>query len=323
MSLLPWIAYAAAAGLAGYTNPTPQPGDPSYTPGGTHHLRVMMENDSFFAEDNGYTHGTRIDYAQEVVEGKAFGLSLTQNIYTPDYHTRGNVMGQQPHAGYLALGGAYLQQGRNVGASFELQLGTTGKASLAENSQHRVHAIGGYEQWDGWGDQIPSEVTAQLTMRQDWRIPFLEHRFCNVYEMDGTFFTREQVGTVAIGAAAGLSLRYGRNLPDSMQVNGSEAGNFGMGLLTKEGYQPAELSWFFVAQGLVKFVGRDLFIDGGVFHHFDRTCSRKPWVAEAQLGFAVSYQGMDYYIGGVCSSRIYRTQNEIPLHGTCSVTWHW
>ncbi len=323
MSMLPWISYLAAAGLAGYTNPTPQPGDASYTPGGTHHLRVIMENDSFFGEDNGYTHGTRFDYAQEVRDGHAFGLSLTQNIYTPDTKTCGNVPNEHPYAGYLALGAAYLRQGKNVGASFELQVGTTGKPSLAENSQHRVHALADMEQWKGWADQIPSEATVQLTMRQDWRLPFMERRFCNRYEMDGTFFTREQVGTVAIGGAAGLSVRYGQNLPDSMQVNGSEAGNFGMGLLTRDEYHPEELSWFVIAQGQVRFVGRDMFIDGGVFHHFDSPCSRKPWIAELQLGVAASYHGIDYYLGGVYSSRTYRTEATNPMYGTCAVTWHW
>ncbi len=323
MSMLPWIGYAAAAGLAGYTNPIAQPGEPGYTSTPAHHLRVMMENDSFINEDNGYTHGTRIDYACEGRKGLTYGLSLTQNIYTLDTKTSGNVPGEHPYAGYLAVGGAILQRGENAGFVAELQLGTTGKASLAGDSQRFVHQAGNMDLWEGWGAQVPAEPTVQLTLRQDWRLPFMERRFGSRYETDGTFFTREQVGTVAIGGAAGLTLRFGRNLPDAMQVNGSEAGNFGLGLLEKENYQRDALSWFVYVQGQVKFVGRDMFIDGGVFHPFDQTCSREPWIAELQVGGAVSWQGIDYYLGLVYSSHTYRSEAEYPMYGTCGVTWHW
>ncbi len=324
MSMIPWVTFAAASALAGYTNPIARPGEAGYQANPRHHLRVMFENDSFIGEDNAYTHGSRIDYARGFgSEGWAYGLSLTQNIYTPDHKTRGNVMDEHPYAGYLAVGGALLHKAENIGFSAELQLGTTGKPSLAENAQHTVHAIGNMEQWKGWGEQIPSEATIQLTMRQDWRIPFAEHRFCDRYETDGTFFTREQLGTVALGGAAGLTLRFGKNLPDSMQVNGSEAANFGMGLLNKPNYRPEELAWFVYAQGQVRFVGRDMFIDGGVFHHFDSPCTRKPWIAELQVGAAASYQGIDYQVGLVWSSRTYKGEAKAPMYGTCGVTWHW
>ncbi len=323
--MLPWIGYAAAAALAGYTNPIPQPGETGYVhpSQGKHHLRVMFENDSFIGEDNGYTHGSRTDYARDFGNGWAYGLSLTQNIYTPDHKTQRNVPREHPYAGYLAVGGALMRTSENIGFSAELQLGTTGKPSLAENAQHAVHALGGYEQWPGWSSQVPAEPTVQLTMRQDWRLRCLEHNVGNRYETDGTFFTREQLGTVNLGGAAGLTLRFGRNLPDSMQVNGNEAANFGMGLLDKPNYDPTALSWFVYAQGQLRFVGRDMFIDGGVFHHFDSPCSRKPWIAELQTGVGASYQGIDYYIGLVYSTRTYRSESTNPMYGTCGVTWHW
>ncbi len=342
MSMLPWIAYAAAAGVAGYTNPmapdkdaapevpiTMQAGACSLTPAPAaayperHHFRFLMENDSFFNEDNGYTHGTRFDYARDFGEGWAGGFSLTQNIYTPDHKRNGNVPGEHPYAGYLAIGGALMLKTEDMGFAAELQIGTTGKPSFAENAQWFIHEIGNMEQWDGWGDQIRAEPTVQLTLRQDWRLPCMETHFGTKYETDGTLFTREQVGTVAIGGTLGLSLRFGQNLPDSMQVNGNEAANYGIGLLEKPGCRPGELSWFVIAQGQLKYVARDMFIDGGVFHHFDKPCSRKPWIMEAQLGVGVSYQNIDYYLGGVLTTRTYRGESTNPMYGTCAITWHW
>ncbi len=321
--MLPWISYAAAVALAGYTNPIPQVGYIHPGQCGNQHLRVILENDSFIGEDNGYTHGTRVDYARDFGSGWAGGLSLTQNIYTPDHKADFNVPREHPYAGYLAVGGALMHRSECAGFSAELQLGTTGKPSLAENSQHAVHALGGFEQWPGWADQVPAEPTLQLTLRQDWRIPCLERRIGNRYETDGTFFTREQLGTVNLGGAAGLTFRFGQNLPDSMQVNGSVAANFGLGFLEKPNYDPAALSWFLYAQGQVRFVGRDMFIDGGVFHSYDSPCSRKPWIAELQVGAAASYEGIDYILGIVCSSRTYRGEDKNPMYGTCAITWHW
>ena len=104
MSAIPWVTMLVASVAADYTNPIPQPGEPGYRPTPKHHLRVLFENDSAFDEDCNYSHGTRIDYAQAISENRYYGLSIVQNIYTPEYHTNGNVYGQQPYAGYLALG---------------------------------------------------------------------------------------------------------------------------------------------------------------------------------------------------------------------------
>ncbi len=320
--MIPWLCAAAAAGVAGYTNPTPRPGEPSYVPGGQHHLRVMFENDSFCGNDGNYTHGSRVDYAQSLANGDAWGLSLTQNIYTPSTNSRQEVYNERPYAGYLAVGGAYLMRGEDVGSSFELQLGVTGKPSLAENAQWLVHQLGDMYQWQGWAHQLDSEITMQFNSRQDYRLPFLESRFCGL-ETDGTLYTREEIGTVSIAGTVGLSLRIGENLPDRMRLNGNAPGDYGIGLLRQSSYRPEELSWAIIAQNSVKYVARDLFLDGGAFHASATTCTKNPWVFESRLGLGVSYRNIDYYLGGVFQTRAYQTQDHNTAYGTFSVTWHW
>ncbi len=322
MSVLPWICAAAAAGVAGYTNPTPQPNNPAYVPGGQHHLRVMFENDSFCGADGNYTHGSRLDYAQNLRNGHAWGLSLMQNIYTPNTNSYEPVPNERPYAGHLALGGAYIMPGRNIGSAFEFQLGVTGKPSLSENSQWLVHQLGDMYQWRGWAHQLDSEITLQVNSRQDYRLPFLETNICGL-ETDGALYTREEIGTVAIAGTVGLSLRIGRNLPDSMRVNGNNPGDYGIGLLRSERYRPEELSWCIIAQNSVKYVAHDLFLDGGVFHPCETTCSKNPWVFESRLGLGVSYHNIDYYLGGVFQTRAFQTQEHNTAFGTFSVTWHW
>ncbi len=322
MGMLPWICAAAAAGVAGYTNPTPQPGEPSYVRGGQHHLRVMFENDSFCGNDGNYTHGSRIDYAQNLASGNAWGISLTQNIYTPSINSYDLVPDDRPYAGYLALGGAYILRGENFGSTFEFQIGTTGKPSLAENAQWLVHQLGSMYQWHGWHHQLDSEITLQFNTRQDYRLPCLEGRLFGL-ETDGAFFTREELGTVSIAGSAGFSLRIGQNLPDSMRLNGNSPGDYGVGLLRSDRYKPEELSWAIIGQCSGKYVARDMFLDGGAFHDFETTCTKNPWVFEGRLGLGVSYQNIDYYLGGVFQTRAYQTQDHNTAFGTFSVTWHW
>ena len=323
MSCLPWVTMLAASVAADYMNPISQAGEPGYRAVPKHHFRGMFENDSAFGEDRNYSHGSRFDYAQQILPNHYWGISLTQNIYTPEVHTGARVWGQHPYAGYLAIGGAYLYKGEDVGSSLELQLGTTGKPSFAENSQWFVHTVGNMQQWDGWADQIPAEPTVQLSARQDWRLAFCETESKGGFQTDGMIFTREAVGTVAISGGAGIVLRWGVNLPDAMQVNGNQAANYGVGLLRKSTYDPTRLSWFVVGSVYGEYVAHDLFIDGGVFHDFEQTCSRKPWQAEVQLGLGVAKDGIHYYAGGIWHTVEYRTQDHHSLYGTFSISWNW
>ncbi len=323
MSLIPWLTMAALSTGVGYYNPIAQPGEPGYTATPRHHFRGTMENDSAFGNDSSYSHGTRLDYAQSLSNGDAWGVSLTQNIYTPTTHTNGAVMGEHPYAGYLALGGAYLMRGENFGNAVELQVGTTGKPSFAGDVQNALHKQIDTDTWDGWHDQVPSEVTVQLSAQQNFRIPWLETTSANGWKSDGAFILREEVGTAFIRGGAGVTVRYGRNLPPSMEVNGNRAAQYGIGLLERPDYNPQELSYFVTAGAYAEYVARDITVDGGVFHHFDQTCSRQPWQAEFRLGVGVSYQGIDYFAGAVYFTDSYRRQGQNSVLGSFSISWHW
>lgn len=323
MSFFPWIAAAAVTGIVELTNPIPQVGDANYQAKPTHHLRMTLDNDVFFGDDQDYTNGLRFDYTQAIDESRYWGLSLTQNIYTPSTDGWGNMPNEHPYGGYLAIGGAFLTRGEHFGTSTELQLGTTGEPSLAEEAQDIVHGLGGMDKWDGWKDQIRAEFTMQLTGRQDWNIACLDKAHANGWQQDALFFTKQELGTVSIAAEAGLVYRYGKNLPARMRNMGSGATHFGVSTLTKKDYDSAAPSYFLLAGTSLKYAARDLFIDGGVFHDFEQTCSRVPWVGEVQLGVGVVYKGIDYYMGAIYRTDTYRTQENDTILGTISLGWNW
>lgn len=323
MGMLPYIIYAAFAGATGYTNSVVRPPSVEIPAESQHYLRGLFENDSVSGRDRNYTHGTRLDYARRMDNGHAWGLSLMQNMYTPETHTRHRVEGEHPYCGYSALGGAFLWRGVNFGCGTELQIGTTGRESCAGRFQNALHRAFDMETWDGWDDQIPAELTIQLTSRQEWRLAALERRFSNGWQTDSTFIVRESLGTFRIAGGAGLSFRIGKNLTPSMEATGNEPTYFGIGLLRKPDYDPSVTSYFLVSELYVDYVARDLTVDGGVFHHFERSCSRTPWQVRANVGVGVSHRGMDYYMGVSVFTRTYRTQDEASVMGTFAITWRW
>lgn len=323
MGMLPFAVYAVAATAAGYLNPISQPGQPGYTPEPRNNLRILFENDSPSAHDRNYTHGTRIDYSRLLASGNAWGLSLMQNMYTPEHHWKHQVPGEHPYCGYMALGGAYLHRGEIFGWAAELQLGTTGDTSCAGRFQNTLHDALRMEKWDGWDDQIRSEATVQLTLRQEWLLPGLQHTFSNGWQAETRAVARESIGTVRISGGGGLAFRLGKNLPPTQETVGNAPASFGIGLIRKTDYNPAANSYFLVLEAYTDYVARDLTVDGGVFHHFDRTCTRTPWQAELRAGVGMRRSGIDYYAGVLVLSRTYKTQDENSFMGTFSVSWNW
>lgn len=315
MSLIPWMVMAAGSVAADYTNPI------SYqdTPEPAHHFRVQFENDSAFNQDRNYSHGTRLDYAQSFSRCREiiFGASLTQNIYTPETHTTHANRGEHPYAGSLTLGGAVMFETDFFGQTSELQVGVMGKHSYAKEAQNNLHDLMGMETWDGWRYQVPSEMIVQYSQRNDFNIPI-----SSPYA-DGLVFTRMDIGNMRLGAGLGAAFRIGKNLPQNMQVVGNDPANYSVGILSRPDYNPKESSYFLLMQAELRYVARDFSVDGGMFHHFDSTCSREPWQATGVLGFGVVRHNIEYFAGGVLQSRTYGSQEHNSLYGTFSVSWNW
>lgn len=297
---------------ADYTNPIPQPCK-EYP---LHHFRIQFENDSAVDTDEKYTHGTRLDYMQRTAKGMGIGCSLMQNIYTPERHSRHANGGEHPYAGVSALGGIIQGEGEQVGFTEELQLGVMGKHSYAKECQNNLHSACGMATWGGWKDQVPSEMVLQSSTRVDFNVPL------NTPHADGLVYFREEVGNLRMATGVGTAFRVGRNLPQTNQVIGNRAGNVGAGALTRK-YNPNALSYYLLAQAELDYVARDFSVDGGMFHHFDQTCSRVPWQGQLTLGAGVTHQGIDYFMGVVYNSKTYRTEDKEHMYGTFAVQWNW
>ncbi len=286
-------------------------------------LRFTGDNDMPFNNDDNYTSGVRLDYMKRWQRDHYWGMSLTQEIYTPSTNGELPPLGEHPYAGHLALGFAYISRGDSFGTTTELQVGITGQSSLAENSQHFIHKAGRLNQWNGWDNQVPSELTLQLSSRQEFDIEMWCTQTQSGLESDSSFSIEEAVGTAEISMGLGYTLRFGHNLPPSQRRVGCHRANYALSSLKSRNYRPEEYSLYFLTGVHAAYVAHDYSVDGGVFKRFDSSATRVPWQFEWQVGIGAQYQGVSFFLGGVLQSKRFDDQDGVDNYATFSIAWQW
>ncbi|MCC8021543.1 MAG: lipid A deacylase LpxR family protein [Akkermansia sp.] len=285
-------------------------------------FRIQLENDVFFGHDKDYTNGVRLEFTQRLENGDHYGISLTQLIFTPQHHAEGAVYGEHPYAGWLTAGGGYVFIEENCSTALEFQLGWTGRASIAEDCQWFIHELEHLEQWDGWGDQMPGEVTLQFSLRRNVRLKALEYNSAGGFQTDGLAYGRLEGGTVFVSGGAGLIYRFGRNLPPSVNDFTINGANYGVSPFRNRGYDSGSNSYYGIAGVFGKYVVRNMFLDGSAFHDFDPHISKEPWIIDVYLGVGMRVDDIDYFFGAVYRSCQYKTQSGYTLFGSLQVKWN-
>ncbi len=93
--------------------------------------------------------------------------ALVHQIFTPRTNSSDLILSERPHAGWLAA--AVTTDRSSVGRrdSLRIEIGVTGRPSLAEPVQKLIHAIGGFWEPLGWDHQLrfePAIVVEYRTM---------------------------------------------------------------------------------------------------------------------------------------------------------------
>ena len=217
-----------------------------------------------------------------------FGYAFGQNMYTPE-NLRTNALDthDRPYSGWLYFG-AILQRRGVVGDSkipvmenFEVDLGMTGKASLAETLQENFHRLFDPIQIPkGWHNQLANEPGLLLKYQRLWRLS-LDDRTARY--VDFIPHAGGELGNVEIFANCGAILRVGYNLPRDfgIQINDSPAAANG-------GMTPHSAPFGFYVFGGVdgRYVTQNLFLDGNSFRSSPNV-ERMPWVADLICGGAI------------------------------------
>lgn len=261
---------------------------------------------------------------------RRFGVSVGQNIYTPDDVFTGQpIYNDRPYAGWLyasfALQYTYKRHDRKTGSdepvrldTLQLDLGLIGPAAGGEFVQNNFHNLIGVARANGWANQLHNEPTAGFTFERRWRTG--RYTVIEDPKLEVDFIPRigGALGNVAIYGDVGGTARIGKNLHDDFgptrarpALPGSEAfigdGSFG---------------WYLFAGIDGQVVGRNIFLDGNTDGNSLRV-SHRPFVAEAQVGLAVTYHGVRVTYTQVLRTPEFYEQNRFTQFGSLNVTFRY
>lgn len=299
-------------------------------------LSILFENDVFFNTDREYTSGEELAYTTapkdtpDALVDLSHALSplmgmgevrasyeIGQDIFTPtETHAVNPPLTQRPYAGFLYLGLGLMttdDEDRDLD-QLEIQLGTTGPASLAQDAQNFVHSLLGQFTPAGWHYQLRDEPIVQLTYARS--VKLIEPQ-----SVLGLFFDAEPHWGAAVGNAydyvnAGAMMRLGIALPD----------DFGPALMAPSlpgstFFEPnAPFSAYVFAGVDGRAIARNLFLDGNSFET-SRSVGNLPFVADVDVGAVLATNWWRLSFTHVFRSKEYHGQNPADQFGSVNLTF--
>ena len=269
-------------------------------------LGLKSDNDSYLGQgsDKYYTNGLFLNFRHALdqqklpqgIEKKTYEITLGQKMfnpysgYAPDPATQ-----DRPFAGYLYAEGAmnWFYSNESV-LKTSVQVGTTGKNSLAEAGQKLLHRVIGFYDLEGWDYQIKNELALNLSAQYTRLIGRVAD---NAVEF--SFEGYGNLGTTFTGAGAGLLFRTGslNQLFNSAYTNAVIGNNAKTKALVKR-------EFFFYAKPQLNLVGYDATIQGSVFNNNSPvTFGQKPLVFAQQLGIDYSSQRFTFDFGVIFKTK--------------------
>jgi len=244
------------------------------------------ENDAYLAtlNDRYYTNGLFIYFRRAIdpanlpdkIEKKTFEISAGQKMYTPFWGQVARREDQdRPFAGYLYAGGAYSIFYKNESVlKTNIEIGTVGPNSLAQDAQKFLHKTVGFYSPAGWEYQIKNELAINLAANYS---KLLIRSNDNAVDLSGQGYAN--LGTTFSGLGASVLFRAGR----LNQLFNSASHHAIIGSAKTESLNKSE--FFFYAKPQLNVVAYDATIQGSLFNDDSPlTFGVKPIVFEQQFG---------------------------------------
>ncbi|MAZ69808.1 lipid A deacylase LpxR family protein [Porticoccus sp.] len=316
---------AASSGVvAGTAAPVPERGST---------LSVVYENDTFYNRDSHYTNGVRLSWIPGSAETPQWALDLAgaipwfprdgqvlhgysfgQNMYTPRDITLENPPdGERPYAGWL-----YGSVGLGVETGLQLDqvvltVGVVGPASLAEQTQKAVHRLVNADDPKGWDHQLRNEPGLILAWQRNWRALVDTTLVGNQFDI--TPHMGATVGNIHTYGNAGLTLRYGDNLPLDYGPPRIQPGLTG----TSSFVPRPDIGWYVFAGIEGRAVARNIFLDGNSFRS-GYSVEKKHWVGDLQFGAVLVWRNVRLSYTHVIRTREFDSQSESDDFGSLAIS---
>ena len=286
-------------------------------------LSLVLENDFFYNCDNNYTNGVRVawlsspdkapDWALRAARllplfpkqgAVRIGYAIGQDMYTPkDISLRNPPIDDQPYAGWLyGSVGLTSETGQRLD-QLELTVGMVGPASLAEETQKRIHEIVSSDEPQGWDTQLKNEPGFILSYQRSWR-SVVSKSFLGV-PFDMTPHAGGALGNIFTYANAGIMLRYGKRLPLDYGPPRIQPSPPGSGFFVPQ----KGFGWYLFAGIDGRAVARNIFLDGNTFRN-SRSVDKEPLVDDLQFGIAVTWKNIRLGYTHVLRTREFESQSD-------------
>ncbi len=296
---------------------------------------VQSENDAHaFAGDDHYTNGFKLSWTVETdgdhwstdvaralpgwKAGDVFAASyrLGHRTYTPsriEASTRQPY--DRPYAGVLHAGasihGMTRHDGWHESRSLQVDAGIVGPSARAEQIQEgfHEHVIG--ELPRGWEHQLSDEPFFNLGYQHAWvrggRLGSLELEYGPTAGV--------AIGNLYTYGAGGFVLRLGEALDRGFAIPSLEPAQ-GQRAFFRRG---DGLGWYLFAAAEGRYVARNMLLDGNT-RKDGPSVDREPWVADAQVGFALNWDRWQLAYTVAVRSREFATQDGTDSFGSITVS---
>ncbi|WP_040726226.1 lipid A deacylase LpxR family protein [Thiomicrorhabdus sp. Kp2] len=294
----------------------------------------VLENDVFYGKDQDYTNGVKFIWIPDenthtpewalnsarlipwfpqtgrTQHGYAFG----QSMFTPsDITIVDPPEGERPYAGWLYAAIGLASENNQQLDQVSLMIGVIGPASLAQETQTLVHDVIGSDKPMGWDTQLSNELGVVLSHKHSWR-EFLSYDLLH-NKIDLSPYIGSTLGNVFTYANAGLTFRYGKNLPNDygpprLQPGMPNSADFSLA--------SSHVGWYLFAGFEGRAIARNIFLDGNSFVS-SRSVEKFPFVGDIQFGFVVDWKNMRLSYTHLLRTEEYKTQQSNNDFGALTV----
>ncbi len=304
--------------------------------GGT--FTFEFENDFFSTTDRHFTHGTKLSYVtaertpladDPIARAAAYvpffpdgartraSYTLGQNMYTPeDISQERLIEDDRPYAGWLYAGFGLVAEDpkRNRIDNLELDIGVVGPWSQADSTQRQWHRWFGFEDPEGWDNQIENEPGIMLLFERQQRVAKAELPIGLETELLPSFGFA--FGNIMTYASVGATIRVGGDLevdygPPRIRPS-LPTGGF---LRRAEGF-----NWYLFASVGGRAVLRNIFLDGNTFSD-SHSVDKEPVVGDLQAGLALQYDGWRIAYTHILRTREFEGQDKPDRFGALSLSY--
>lgn len=301
---------------------------------------VQVENDVVADIDRHYTNGIRFAFVTAEKETGALAqmqdwvktasayiplfdpsgkqrvsFAFGQNMYTPEsIRVRPPDPKDRPYAGWLYGSAAIVSEACNRLDILDLTVGVVGPSSRAKEVQSAWHKLIGSPDPKGWSYQLEDEPGLVLTWERQWRNAADPLAFGLQFDM--TPHVSASLGNVFTLAAAGLTFRFGSDLPQDYgppRIRPAAPGS--------DFFEPSgAFSWYFFVGGEGRAVARNIFLDGNTWKD-SRSVDKVPLVGDLYAGVAVTFNRWRLSYTHTVRSPEFDDQSEFDSFGAVSVSY--